>query len=94
MRVNPYQRSMSLTSLPRDKNHSSCKINKKARTGLYASSCFFSFGGIKLLPLQSAQSIAGLPRGYHVLGASVLYFFLRPVTVGSRRMAMVRGFFL
>lgn len=24
---------------------------------------FFSFGDIKLLPLQSAQSLAGLPRG-------------------------------
>lgn len=24
---------------------------------------FFYFGGIKLMPLQSAQSLAGLPRG-------------------------------
>lgn len=46
------------------------------------------------MPLQSAQSLAGLPRGgYLVLGASVLCFSLRPVTLGSRRMAMIRGFF-
>ena len=90
MRVNPYQRLMSLTSLPRDKNHSSCKINKKARTGYCASSCFFSFVGIKVFPYRTHGALLV----YSGLGVSALYLSLRSVTVGSRRMAMIRGFFL
>lgn len=93
MRVNPSRRSTSLTSPLSDKIHSSCKI-KKQEPAFMPVLAFFLLGVLSFCPYRVHRALLVCPGGYSVLGASVLYFILRPVIVGSRRMAMIRGFFL
>lgn len=55
----------------------------------------FLFWGYEAFALTECTELSWFAQGgYLALGASVLCFSLRPVTLGSRRMAMIRGFFL